>query len=102
MKLAKFVSTLAALMINTALASELPNSLPNGFDSLGPTVKQLTTETGRQIHYVDDGVTKAHPVVFTGGLGTSVRAIRLLDFLRTMRQDLNNAMDLVKLNLTQI
>ena len=49
MKLAKFISILAALIINTALASELPNSLPNNFDSLGPTVKQLTTETGRQI-----------------------------------------------------
>ena len=98
MKLAKFVSTLAALMINTALASELPNSLPNSFDSLGPTVKQLTTETGRQIHYVDDGVTKAHPVVFTGGLGTSVRAIRLLDFLSTMRQNLNIRMITVERN----
>ena len=98
MKLAKFISILAALIINTVLASELPNSLPNNFDSLGPTVKQLTTETGRLIHFVDDGVTNAHPVVFTGGLGTSVRAIRLLDFLRTMRQDLNIRMITVERN----
>ena len=62
--------------------------LPEQFDSLGPSVKQLLTEKNRVVHYIDDGDFNDIPVVFVGGLGTSVRAIRLLDFLRTMREDL--------------
>ncbi len=59
------------------------------FDSLGPTVEQLATEDGRTIHFIDDGNIGGTPVVFSGGLGTSVRVIRLLDFLQTMRRELN-------------
>ncbi|MDD9894220.1 MAG: alpha/beta hydrolase [Gammaproteobacteria bacterium] len=59
------------------------------FDSLGPTVEQLTATDGRVINYIDDANESGIPVVFTGGLGTSVRAVRLLDFLETMRADLN-------------
>ncbi len=62
--------------------------LPEQFDSLGPSVKQILTEKNRVVHYIDDGDFNDFPVVFVGGLGTSVRAIRLLDFLRTMRKDL--------------
>lgn len=62
---------------------------PEKFDSLGPSVKQLLTEKNRVVHYIDDGDFNDIPVVFVGGLGTSVRAIRLLDFLRTMRKDLS-------------
>ena len=62
--------------------------LPEQFDSLGPSVKQLLTEKNRVVHFIDDGDFNDFPVVFVGGLGTSVRAIRLLDFLRTMRKDL--------------
>jgi len=40
------------------------------------------------VNYIDDGKPDWHPVVFTGGLGTSVRVIRLLDFLQGMREDL--------------
>ena len=61
---------------------------PEQFDSLGPSVKQLLTEKNRVVHFIDDGDFNDFPVVFVGGLGTSVRAIRLLDFLRTMRKDL--------------
>ena len=43
---------------------------------------------GPGLHFVDDGYEDGLPVVFTGGLGTSVRVIRLLDFLETMRRDL--------------
>ena len=64
-------------------------SFQSAFDSLGPTVKQIAGESGRRIHFIDDGNTGGIPVVFTGGLGTSVRVIRLLDFLESMRHDLN-------------
>ena len=64
------------------------NTFPEKFDSLGPSVKQILTEKNRVVHYIDDGDFNDIPVVFVGGLGTSVRAIRLLDFLRTMREDL--------------
>ena len=63
-------------------------TFPEKFDSLGPSVKQILTEKNRVVHYIDDGDFNDMPVVFVGGLGTSVRAIRLLDFLRTMRKDL--------------
>ena len=63
-------------------------AFPEKFDSLGPSVKQILTEKNRVVHYIDDGDSNDIPVVFVGGLGTSVRAIRLLDFLRTMREDL--------------
>ncbi len=77
----------AAFNLTVAEQSRMPNGIQ--FDSLGPTVHQLTTKDGRKIHYIDDGRPGDIPVVFTGGLGTSVRAIRLLDFLRTMRKQLN-------------
>lgn len=64
-------------------------TLPAEFDSLGPTVEQLIARDGRKIHYIDDGNEAGLPVIFTGGLGTSVRVVRLLDFLRTMREELN-------------
>jgi pimeloyl-ACP methyl ester carboxylesterase len=63
--------------------------LPAQFDSLGPTVQSLILPNGREVHYIDDGEPGWLPVVFTGGLGTSVRVIRLLDFLKSMRHQLN-------------
>lgn len=78
---------MAACNLTVAEQSRVPNGIQ--FDSLGPTVQQLTTKDGRKIHFIDDGRPGDIPVVFTGGLGTSVRAIRLLDFLRTMRKQLN-------------
>ena len=74
------------LVVTTAVAQQ---SLELAFDSLGPTVEQLRSDNGRNIHFIDDGNENGTPVVFTGGLGTSVRVIRLLDFLETMRIDLN-------------
>ena len=78
------------LMPVAALAKpDLPgNVLPEVFDSLGPTVQELVLTDGRRVHYIDDGEPDWLPVVFTGGLGTSVRVIRLLDFLRSMRETL--------------
>jgi pimeloyl-ACP methyl ester carboxylesterase len=74
------------LLIQSLSASTF---LPEKFDSLGPSVKKLSSENHRTIHYIDDGEFNDIPVVFVGGLGTSVRAIRLLDFLKTMREDLS-------------
>ena len=59
----------------------------DGFDSLGPTVQSLSNNN-KTIYYIDDGKVTDIPVVFIGGLGTSVRAIRLLDFLRSYREEL--------------
>ena len=59
--------------------------LPASFDSLGPTV-QSVARGDRTLHFIDDG--EGMPVLFLGGLGTSVRAIRLLDFLESFRADL--------------
>ena len=53
---------------------------------------------GRQVHFIDDGADSGLPVVFVGGLGTSVRVIRLLDFLRSMRVGLNIRMISVERN----
>ena len=60
---------------------------PEKFDSLGPTVQSLSNNN-KIIYFIDDGKVTDIPVVFIGGLGTSVRAIRLLDFLRTYREEL--------------
>jgi pimeloyl-ACP methyl ester carboxylesterase len=81
-----------------ASSAELPDGLPSTFDSLGPTVQQLSLSDGRQVHFIDDGVDSDLPVVFVGGLGTSVRVIRLLDFLRSMRVGLNLRMISVERN----
>ena len=74
------------VLVSAAIAQP---SLQLTFDSLGPTVEQLRSDSGRYIYFIDDGNESGTPVVFTGGLGTSVRVIRLLDFLETMRSDLN-------------
>ena len=42
-------------------------SLQLTFDSLGPTVEQLRLDSGRNIHFIDDGNQSGTPVVFTGG-----------------------------------
>lgn len=84
---------LAALVIlfcgnGISVAAEQPE-LQATFDSIGPTVRQIQTKNGRAIHFIDDGNEGGIPVVFSGGLGTSARVIRLLDFLESMRQNLN-------------
>jgi non-heme chloroperoxidase len=44
--------------------------------------------SGRTIHYIDDGDLRWTTMVFFGGAGTSVRAFRLLEFARSLRQQL--------------
>ena len=53
-----------------AFSAGLPDGLPTTFDSLGPTVQQLSLSNGRQVHFIDDGADSGLPVVFVGGLGT--------------------------------
>jgi len=77
-----------SVLVASAAAGAQP-SLQFSFDSLGPTVEQLRSPSGRDIHFIDDGNEGGVPIVFTGGLGTSVRVIRLLDFLESMRSELN-------------
>lgn len=90
-KIAKLALTgIGALFFTIVVSAAIAQpSLQHAFDSLGPTVEQLRSDSGRNIHFIDDGDESGTPVVFTGGLGTSVRVIRLLDFLETMRSDLN-------------
>ncbi|MGI9322263.1 MAG: alpha/beta fold hydrolase, partial [Pseudomonadales bacterium] len=76
----------AVALLSLSVAAAPP--LPGSFDSLGPTVQRLTLPDGRVVNFIDDGSETGLPVVFVGGLGTSVRVIRLLDFLRSMRQEL--------------
>lgn len=86
------LSLFISILYSAATLAQAPEALPSfqtSFDNLGPTVQNITANSGRQIHFIDDGNQAGLPVVFTGGLGTSVRVIRLLDFLRTLRQDLN-------------
>jgi len=83
------IATIALFFSLAVTAAADQQALQLAFNSLGPTVKQLSSDSGRRIHFIDDGNESGTPVVFTGGLGTSVRAIRLLDFLESMRRDLN-------------
>jgi pimeloyl-ACP methyl ester carboxylesterase len=89
---------LLLLLGGSVEGASVADQMPGQFDSLGPTVQQLENADGRRIHYIDDGDDQGVPVVFTGGLGTSVRAIRLLDFLRTLRQQLAIRMITVERN----
>ena len=59
-----------------------------GFDPLGPAVHTATLSTGRTVRYIDEGVDGWIPLVWFGGAGTSVRAFRLLEFARTLREEL--------------
>ena len=74
---------LVLLFVNVQIYAQYQDQ----FDSLGSSVKSLKINN-KTIHYIDDGKETDIPVVFIGGLGTSVRAIRLLDFLRSYREEL--------------
>jgi len=82
------MAVLVLILFGPLEAAALVGQLPGEFDSLGPTVQQVKTPDGRTIHYIDDGPENGIPVIFIGGLGTSVRAVRLLDFLRSLRLQL--------------
>ena len=81
---ARFGSELLANMSATPVIGQ------NCLWRLTVSARQFRPDNGHRtrIRFVDDGYEDGLPVVFTGGLGTSVRVIRLLDFLETMRRDL--------------
>ncbi len=75
--------------------SEVPESVAgdlvvaqDGFDALGPEVREASVATGRTVHYIADGEPGWRTLLFFGGAGTTVRAFRLLEFARTMRRQL--------------
>jgi non-heme chloroperoxidase len=63
-------------------------SFQHTFDPLGPTVHSTTLDSGRAIHYIDEGDPAWQTAVFFGGAGTTVRAFGLLEFARTLREQL--------------
>lgn len=60
----------------------------DGFDSLGPHVRETVVASGRTVHYIDEGAPDWQPLVFLGGAGTTVRSFRLVEFVRSLRQQL--------------
>lgn len=59
-----------------------------GFDPLGPVVRSAEVSSGRYVHFIDDGQPSGVPLIFLGGAGTSVRAFRLMEFARSLREQL--------------
>jgi non-heme chloroperoxidase len=58
------------------------------FDPLGPTVETATVATGRTVRYIDEGERDWTTLLWFGGAGTTVRAFRLLEFARSLREEL--------------
>lgn len=71
--------------VEPGIAVELPHV---GFDPLGPAVRSAEVESGRRVHFIDEGQAAGVPLVFLGGAGTSVRAFRLMEFARSFREQL--------------
>jgi non-heme chloroperoxidase len=67
---------------------EGPELYQRGFDPLGPTVRSTTLCSGRTVQFIDEGEPGWQTAVFFGGAGTTVRAFRLLEFARTLREQL--------------
>lgn len=61
----------------------------HGFDPLGPQVRTAALNSGRTVHYIDEGDPDWQTLVFFGGAGTTVRAFGLLEFARTLREQLH-------------
>ncbi|MCY0905870.1 alpha/beta hydrolase [Arthrobacter sp. H14-L1] len=59
-----------------------------GFDSLGPTVHSTVVASGREVNFIDEGDAGWQPLLFLGGAGTTVRAFGLLEFARSLREQL--------------
>jgi non-heme chloroperoxidase len=60
----------------------------DGFDPLGPSVRDAELAGGRTVHYIDEGRPDWETLLFFGGGGTTVRAFGLLEFARTLREQL--------------
>lgn len=75
--------------VSGAYAKQDPATLKlqTAFDPIGAEVHTLDRQ-GRAIYYIDEGSPAGRPVVFIGGLGTSLEAFQLTEFARTTRQRL--------------
>ncbi len=62
--------------------------LEGGFDHLGPAVRHTRVASGRDVRFVDEGDLAWTPLLVFGGAGTSVRAVGLLEFARSLREEL--------------
>lgn len=62
--------------------------LQKDFDPLGPQLRSMRVASGRLANYIDEGRPGWTPLVFLGGAGTTVRAFGLLEFARTLREEL--------------
>ncbi len=63
-----------------------PVDLQRAFDPLrAMEPHELVVSDGRTVRYIDEGDAEWRPVVFFGGLGTSVGAFDLTEFARTTR-----------------
>lgn len=60
----------------------------DAFDPLGPPVRRALLPSGRTVRYVDEGRPEWPAMLVFGGAGTSVRAMRLLEFARGFREEL--------------
>lgn len=58
------------------------------FDRLGPVVHQEVGPAGRALRWIDEGEPRWPVLLFLGGAGTSVRAFGLLEFARSLREEL--------------
>ncbi|MET3368443.1 UNVERIFIED_CONTAM: non-heme chloroperoxidase [Jeotgalibacillus campisalis] len=57
-----------------------------GFEPLGPTVRSALVASKRRVRFIDEGPPSGVPLVFLGGAGTTVRAVRLMEFARPLRE----------------
>lgn len=69
-------------------AAEDARCWQQGFDPLGPAVRETTLPGGRTVHFIDEGDPSWPTALFFGGAGTTVRAFGLLEFARTLREQL--------------
>jgi non-heme chloroperoxidase len=90
-------------LLTTAVLAQEPTADPGeivlqtGFDHIGAEVHMLESG-GRQLHYIDEGEEGWRPVVFIGGLGTSLAAFQLTEFAQTSRETLGLRMISVERN----
>jgi non-heme chloroperoxidase len=55
---------------------------------MNPTAQSLSLDGRRVVHFIDEGQPGWRPLVFFGGLGTSIGAFYLTEFARTARERL--------------
>jgi non-heme chloroperoxidase len=93
-----FSVMLSLVIVSSSIAhSEDDISIPNTFDYMGPVVHSVS-QGNRDVFYIDEGPRNGIPVVVIWGGGSSIRALRLVDMFRTLRNQLNLRMISVEQN----